>query len=291
LFRLPVLWKISEIKRESPRVLIYDDLGAAAKSIETAYVVVKYPVSREAPLIWGQYRLQQTILGIRFRDGLVSAFWHVEEGAVELPGSRAELAKAETIRQFIYAAGYRSRNPQLITNFVTSGGDVNLRDEKGNPVLTLLVANEGSPELIRLLIQHGANVNAINFSLETPLDWAVFKGRTDIVSMLLQARANPNAQNADGDTPLMLAIQACSSFVKRTSGTDGCNADIKIIEQLRAAGADPNILNKKSESPQIVIGKMLEPDVEKSIPARDRVAARMERALAGCGKTHFRICG
>jgi hypothetical protein len=59
----------------------------------------------------------------------------------------------------------------------------------------------------RQLIEHGANINAVNYpDGDTPLHIACFSHSTtnlDFIELLLENGADPNAQNALGQTPLM----------------------------------------------------------------------------------------
>jgi hypothetical protein len=63
--------------------------------------------------------------------------------------------------------------------------------------------------LAKQLIEHGANVNAVSSSGETPLHSACYSGvvtNLDFVELLLVEGADPNAQNHMGRTPLMYTI-------------------------------------------------------------------------------------
>jgi hypothetical protein len=67
--------------------------------------------------------------------------------------------------------------------------------------------HENQLTLGRQLIEHGANINAVNYpDGDTPLHSACFSHTTtnlDFIELLLENGADPNAQNAIGQTPLM----------------------------------------------------------------------------------------
>jgi hypothetical protein len=65
-----------------------------------------------------------------------------------------------------------------------------------------------SPEMTRLLLQHGANPNATDRRRNTPLHRAAAAGRTEICKLLLQSGANVSAVNRERKTAAQLAREA-----------------------------------------------------------------------------------
>ena len=57
-------------------------------------------------------------------------------------------------------------------------------------------------EIVELLVNNGADVNATHNGGGTPLHWAARKGHKQIVELLIANGANVNAQDEDGGTPL-----------------------------------------------------------------------------------------
>jgi uncharacterized protein len=62
-------------------------------------------------------------------------------------------------------------------------------------------------EAVVLLLQHRANVNAIDSGGWTPLGLAAHDGRGPIIEILLATGADPNKPNGQGETPLAVARQ------------------------------------------------------------------------------------
>ena len=60
-------------------------------------------------------------------------------------------------------------------------------------------------EIVRLLLDAGANVDAANKHGDTALILAACNGRMEIVRLLLDAGANVDAANTKGGTALTLA--------------------------------------------------------------------------------------
>jgi ankyrin repeat protein len=61
------------------------------------------------------------------------------------------------------------------------------------------------PEIARILLSNGADVNALDGVKSTPLYAAAFGGQIEMVRLLLEHGADINAPGADGLTPLMIA--------------------------------------------------------------------------------------
>ena len=87
-------------------------------------------------------------------------------------------------------------------------------------------AAENSTQVARLLLSHGARIDAQDKYGQTPLFWAaVFGGDSKLVALLLDNGAKASAQNLSGRTPLHEAAY---------------NASTQTVELLVARGADVN---------------------------------------------------
>ena len=76
---------------------------------------------------------------------------------------------------------------------------------KGNTALTLAALLK-FVNIADELISHGANVNASNFHLSTPLHEAVILRNIPVIKMLVNAGANVEARDIDGNTPEDVAV-------------------------------------------------------------------------------------
>jgi hypothetical protein len=61
-------------------------------------------------------------------------------------------------------------------------------------------------DVAKLLLAHGADVNAKDSVGETPLAWAVSAGRKDVLEVLIASKADVNAKNNKGETPMQAAV-------------------------------------------------------------------------------------
>ena len=69
----------------------------------------------------------------------------------------------------------------------------------------LFAAQQGSAEVVQLLLEHGAHVNKANKKKDTPLHLAAYNGHIAIVRLLLENRADATSKNQWGRTPLATA--------------------------------------------------------------------------------------
>jgi ankyrin repeat protein len=73
--------------------------------------------------------------------------------------------------------------------------------------IALIEDTKRDEEMLRLLIDEGANVNAASSFTSTPLHLAIKAGREDLCQLLLDSGANPDIPDTLGATPLHRAIK------------------------------------------------------------------------------------
>ncbi|KFG82308.1 ankyrin domain containing protein [Metarhizium anisopliae] len=100
--------------------------------------------------------------------------------AIELAGRMYDAARAGDLATFQQA--------------LPAGLPANLTNEKGDTLL-MLAAYYGHAELVRLLIQHGADPNRLNDKNQSPLAGAVFKKEDAVIEALLEGGADPEYGN------------------------------------------------------------------------------------------------
>ncbi len=100
--------------------------------------------------------------------------------------------------------------------------DVNWRNRIGDPIITE-AAKMGNPQIIKMLLNAGANVDDLDYEENTPLHIAAAYGNAKAVSVLLQFNAKIDQTNIRGCTPLIMAAQSHQTetyeFLKRNGAT------------------------------------------------------------------------
>jgi ankyrin repeat protein len=93
--------------------------------------------------------------------------------------------------------------PEVVRMLLEAGADPNASESHstgGTPIQWAMNDRKTDTEIIRLLIDYGANVNARNWLGETPLYLAARHRRIDLVRLLLSAGADPHVASREGFT-------------------------------------------------------------------------------------------
>jgi ankyrin repeat protein len=135
-----------------------------------------------------------------------------------------------TLLAIALRGGYREMSLFLID----AGAPLDARQHLGRTLLHE-AASGGDPELIRLLVARGLNVNAVDDHFhDPPLECAVGHDKAQAVAALLEAGADVNQRGANGRPPLYTAV---------------LGKHVKIVQMLLAAGADPTIADMSGQTP------------------------------------------
>ena len=116
----------------------------------------------------------------------------------------ADLRQDFTPADFVMAAVHG--DTKAVELFIAAGMDVNVSPDMGMSAL-IGASGEGHLEIMKLLIQKGAKVNAKdNEAGVTALLLAAANGKEDAVKLLVQSGAKVNETDNDGDTALLQAV-------------------------------------------------------------------------------------
>ncbi|KAF7008475.1 hypothetical protein CFC21_023219 [Triticum aestivum] len=146
-----------------------------------------------------------------------TAAWLLERGA----SPRAPDVDGETPLHWAAYNGDRD----LAMLLLCKGADVGAANPRGTALH--VAAMRGCPEVIRVLLRHGADPNKFASRVFTPLVSSLLGGSVECMKLLIEAGANVHAGGFSGATPLLLA---CSR-----------RRNIGFVKCLLKAGADPNL--------------------------------------------------
>lgn len=108
-----------------------------------------------------------------------------------------------------------TRNVSLLQKLIKSGGASVKRDSKGRPLL-VLAAEVGEPAIGKVLLDAGADINAVTLQQETPLHVAIAKRNEDFALLLLRQGAKTDCHDQHGRTPFhLIAISGLSELLEK----------------------------------------------------------------------------
>jgi len=109
-----------------------------------------------------------------------------------------------------------------------------------NPNVLNHMLDREEPEGVRLLLAGGANPKDRNQRGETPLHWAVWRGRSpEIIAALLDAGAEIDARRSDGRTAYALAAQSHQTEAADLLRSRGANTELSDLDRFLAEGGGP----------------------------------------------------
>ncbi|KAL8603592.1 hypothetical protein ACOMHN_022544 [Nucella lapillus] len=129
--------------------------------------------------------------------------------------------EGESLLSLACSAGYY----ELAQVLLAMNANVEDRGIKGDCTPLMEAASGGFVDIVRLLLLHGADVNAQSSAGNTPLHSAACAGHENVVKELITNGALVEVHNENGHTPLMEAASA---------------GHVKIAEELLASGAGIN---------------------------------------------------
>jgi len=94
----------------------------------------------------------------------------------------------------------RNGNLEMVKALIENGADVNSRDSSQNTPLHLACEN-GNLKMVMVLLENGATIDAKNIDKDTPLHFACLNGHTVLAMALIEKGADIYATDNNGSTP------------------------------------------------------------------------------------------
>ncbi|HBL98179.1 TPA: hypothetical protein DDZ86_00880 [Candidatus Dependentiae bacterium] len=154
----------------------------------------------------------------------------------------------------------------LIKRIIQDGADINVKDDNDGSTLLHWACSQGCLSLANFLLEKGANIEANDIDLDTPLMLARKKKNFELVRFLLEKGACGNAQNIYRESPFTYSDGESSHYyrVYSDSAADGgytlfhqaCEmGDYNLVKLLIERGVNVNIKNFTGWTPLHVAAK------------------------------------
>lgn len=172
------------------------------------------------------------------KDGETPLHLAVKNGSLELvkmliaAGADVNFCNNAKHSPLYIASGYE--HFEIVKVLLSSGALVNqpYGEQKGTPLQR--AASRGYSNIVRELIEFGADVSIENNVKNTALHYAAVSGKIDIIKQLIAAGEDINHRGYDNSSALVMAIK---------------NKCFDAAKFLMEAGADVNLRNQHSDSP------------------------------------------
>jgi len=165
-------------------------------------------------------------------------------------------------------AAITADNVAAVRQQLAAGADVHRRsDDRGRPPL-LMAAKVGNPEVVRMLIDAGANINDQDRRGSTALHIAVHQGHLEVVKLLMERGANPRLENQKGHNPVQNAARRSAREPENPRRRDIATylAGFEHNYTSRKGGEKSLIKRGEMPAPRIVeTGSVLTPDDFRSL--------------------------
>jgi len=172
----------------------------------------------------------------------------------------------------------------IVKYLVEHGADVNVANLRGETPLHLAVLSD-NVDIISFLLNEGSWIESEDECCDTPLMYATREDNSPAVEVLLMHGADPDHPNEDGETPYMLAEEVASDFIKDLlvtyAGRDASNAAEWMVPDGNASGALGTSFDMKVHFP---VSKGLKSDV--SMDDFESYSSSEEAALHLSGNGH-----
>uniref|UniRef100_A0A674N186 Euchromatic histone-lysine N-methyltransferase 2 n=1 Tax=Takifugu rubripes TaxID=31033 RepID=A0A674N186_TAKRU len=125
-------------------------------------------------------------------------------------------------------------NLEIVNMLLETGQvDVNAQDSGGwTPIIW--AAEHKHLDVIKVLLNRGADVNIADKELNVCLHWAAYAGSVDIAELVLNAGCSLSSVNTHGDTPLHIASR---------------EGYLECVRLFLSRGADIDIMNREGDTP------------------------------------------
>jgi len=137
---------------------------------------------------------------------------------------------------------YIIHTPEMVLALEKLG--INTKDDSGRTALTYAVYY-CQTEIVRMLIEKGANIEAKDNDGWTALMYSIYCGKVEIVRMLIEKGANIEARDDRGRTPVMHAGYLRQTEIVRLLIEKGAESDTNNVWSMAGKEAEKKCQNKR----------------------------------------------
>jgi len=127
----------------------------------------------------------------------------------------------------------KNKYNDIVKYLVEAGANVNLVDGFGIPPLNIAVEHN-TVAMVKYLLMNGSVINYDNDDQHVPvLNYAVYSDNIEMVRFLVESGANVDSRSKQGNTPLHSSVYRC---------------DHEIVKYLLSVGADKSLVNRDGQT-------------------------------------------
>lgn len=116
-------------------------------------------------------------------------------------GCSATETDADGFTALMHAVLAESSREEIVAMLISAGADVNAKDKGQQWTPLAFAAREGKVAICKILLDSGSDIEAIDVFGNTPLWRAAMTNKPDVVRYLVQSGANLDHANRNGVTP------------------------------------------------------------------------------------------
>ena len=141
------------------------------------------------------------------------------------------------------ALAIRRGNMPEVVRLLDAGTPIEERSGKYRETPLMVAARRGTWDMVKLLLDRGANVNTSSPIAGTALHAAAYRGRLDLCKLLIERGADVNAPNEEGWTVLHQVVNGAPDY-PRLNGQF-----LEVVKLLVEKGADVNARTRGGMTP------------------------------------------
>ena len=227
---------------------VEEPIRALAQSLVADYAGILVAAGSDVdPAVLGQIPLQSAIeyivsetlrvfLSEEIVQTLISATGsEVDNSLLQVMGLAQNEEPKEAFRiwgEFPLFGAIEHGDPEIVRLLVNTGAEVNAAAGFGGSTALHEAVAQGNSEIVQILVEAGADIEAEGFMDQTPLSLAAEEGVTEIMQILLGQGADNGTQEGEDKQAPAIGSEALFNVIEK--------GDVETVRLLVEAGADVN---------------------------------------------------